>query len=296
VITAPFVVRRAARFVGAIGLSLLCATIARAQTRITGVVTDSAGGFPVSGVNVTISGTTLGALTGEEGRYTINGVSAGTHIIEARRLGYALTRRTGVIVTAGQTATVDIKMASTALHLQETVITGVVDPTAGTKVPFTVGRVTREDAPVPPMNAIAGVQGKIAGVAMVGPGATRRWRQHSVTDANEHQQEQLAPPRRRRRDPLGILGRRELPRHREHRGREGSGRGVVVRFARSERSHSNPHVTRQRAPIRTDAVHRTLGVRVSAMSRDVQRAQYHFYMTNARRPIRERCRGGRDAR
>ena len=48
-------------------------------------------------------------------------------------------------------------------------ITGVVDPTAGTKVPFTVGRVTKEDMPVPPTNAIASIQGKVAGVAIVPP-------------------------------------------------------------------------------------------------------------------------------
>src|SRR6476660_1206753 len=75
VITAPFVVRRAARLFGAIGLSLMCAAIARAQTRITGVVTDSAGGFPVSGVSITVSGSTLGALTNDDGRYTITGVA-----------------------------------------------------------------------------------------------------------------------------------------------------------------------------------------------------------------------------
>jgi TonB-linked SusC/RagA family outer membrane protein len=145
-------------------------TAARAQTgRITGVVTDSALGVPLAGVNVTVVGTTIGAATNEEGRYTIIGVAAGTHALEARRLGYSLTRRSGVVVTAGQTITADLKISAVALHLQETVVTGVVDPTAGTKVPFTVGRVTKEDAPVPPTNALASVQGKVAGVSMVGP-------------------------------------------------------------------------------------------------------------------------------
>src|SRR5262249_36727395 len=126
-------------------------------------------GFRASGLQGRVSGTTLGTSHGDGGRFTINGVAPGTYIVEARRLGYSPVRRAGVVVTAGQATTVDFKMASAALHLQETVITGVVDPTAGTKVPFSVGRVTREDAPVPPMNAIAGVQGKIAGVAMVPP-------------------------------------------------------------------------------------------------------------------------------
>lgn len=166
------VTRRASLMVVANALLLLlCASApAWAQAgRITGTVTDSAAGFPVAAVNVTVVGTNIGALTGDNGRYTIAIVQPGTHTIEARRLGYVPARRAGVTVGAGETVTVDFKVQAAALHLQETVITGVVDPTAGTKVPFTVGRVTKEDMPVPPMNAIASIQGKIAGVSIVPP-------------------------------------------------------------------------------------------------------------------------------
>lgn len=146
------------------------AAAARAQSgRVTGMVTDSAGAYPVSGVNISIPGSNVGALTGDDGRFTIAGVAPGTYTVEARRLGYTPGRRTGVVVNAGQATTVNFTLQSAALHLQETVITGVVDPTAGTKVPFTVGRVTKEDIPVPPTNAIEAIQGKIAGVSTVGP-------------------------------------------------------------------------------------------------------------------------------
>ena len=163
--------RRASRTIAKTFLFLVSTGAAvRAQAgRIAGSVTDSAGGIPVSGVNITVPGTTIGTVTGDNGRYTLTFVPAGTYTLEARRLGYAPVRRAGVVVTADQTTTVDFRVQSAALHLQETVITGVVDPTAGTKVPFTVGRVTREDVPVPPMNAISAIQGKVAGVAVVGP-------------------------------------------------------------------------------------------------------------------------------
>jgi TonB-linked SusC/RagA family outer membrane protein len=165
-----FAARRASmKFAMALSF-LLCATVARAQAgRITGTVIDSSAGSPVSGINIAVIGTTLGAVTGDNGRYNINGVAPGTYTLEARRLGYAPVRRAGVVVTSGQTTTIDFTVQSAALHLQETVVTGVVDPTAGTKVPFTVGRVTKEDIPVPPTNAIQAIQGKIAGVTMVGP-------------------------------------------------------------------------------------------------------------------------------
>ena len=146
------------------------AAVAAAQTgRIVGSVTDSTIGLPVSGVNVVVVGTALGTQTAETGRYTIAGVAPGTYMVEARRLGYAPVQRTGIVVTAGQAVTVDFRVQASALHLQETVVTGVVDPTAGTKVPFTVGRVTKEEMPVPATNAVASIQGKIAGVAIVPP-------------------------------------------------------------------------------------------------------------------------------
>jgi TonB-linked SusC/RagA family outer membrane protein len=151
-------------------LALLTSAGAHAQTgRITGTVLDSASGLPIAGVTVAVAGTNLGAMTAENGRFTFASVPPGTHSLDARRVGYAPGKRSGVVVTSGQTSTVDIRMEATALRLMETVITGVTDPTAGNKVPFTVGRVTKEDSPVPPINAIAGVQGKVAGVMSVPP-------------------------------------------------------------------------------------------------------------------------------
>src|SRR5690606_2308489 len=47
------------------------------------------------------------------------------------------------------------------------VSTGVVDPTSGTRVPFTVGRVEAGDLPVPATNAIESIQGRMSGVTIV---------------------------------------------------------------------------------------------------------------------------------
>jgi len=155
----------------ALGLPTLSSQLlAQGTGRIAGTVSDSAGGFPVAAVQVLVIGTSLSAQTQSDGRYSIGGIPPGTYSVEARRLGYASTRRTGVVIDPDQTATVDLRIVAASLRLQEVVITGVTDPTAGTRMPFTVGRVTREDAPIPPVNAIAGVQGKIAGVMMVPSG------------------------------------------------------------------------------------------------------------------------------
>jgi hypothetical protein len=140
-------------------LSLLCSGVVSAQTgRITGTVTDSAAGFPVGGVTISVTGLNLGAQSADDGRYTFASVPPGTYTVEARRLGYAPMRRTGVVVTGSQSTALDFKLQAAALHLQQTVITGVVDGATRT---------------------------------------TWRWHQNPTANTDEHQQEQLAADRGR---------------------------------------------------------------------------------------------------
>ena len=137
--------------------------------RVVGLVADSASGQPLASVQITLTrGTTrlLGRTT-PDGRYAINAVGAGTYSLEALRLGFRRVQRSNLVVNAGATLTYNLRMEATALSLQAVVTTGVVDPASGTRVPFTVGRVSAEDAPVPATNALETIQGKIAGVSAV---------------------------------------------------------------------------------------------------------------------------------
>lgn len=139
-----------------------------AQTgSISGTVTDSATGEAVGGADVVVVGSALRATTAATGAYTISGVPAGTHNVEARRIGYISLRRSGVEVPGGGTATADFRLALSLFRLQEVVVTGVASETQGVKLPFTVGRVSAEQAPVPPPNAVETIQGKVAGVTIL---------------------------------------------------------------------------------------------------------------------------------
>jgi TonB-linked SusC/RagA family outer membrane protein len=159
-----------------VGLALLGALSfsapanAQGTGRITGTASDSTTGRPIGNVQVSVVGTRLGAASDESGRYTINAVPAGTYTVETRRLGYRPRTVTGVVVTDGGTATADFPLSANALILQAVVTTGVVDPTSGTRVPFTVGKVDAGDLPVPATNAVEAIQGKIAGVTIVPSG------------------------------------------------------------------------------------------------------------------------------
>jgi len=151
-------------------LAPIASLAAQGTGRIMGTVTDSSSGRPISDAQVSIGGSRLGATTDAQGRYSIVNVPAGPRIIDVRRIGYQPSAPRTVTVTEGGTVTANFALREAALNLQAIVTTGVVDPTSGTRVPFTVGRVSAENLPVPAANALEAIQGKIAGVTVVPSG------------------------------------------------------------------------------------------------------------------------------
>ena len=176
----------------ALALSVFAlAAPAAAQTgQIAGTVSDSVTGQPVANADVIVVGTVHRGRTRDDGAYTIGGVAVGTHTVEVRRLGYLPRRQTGVVVSADATATVNIRLAPSVFQLQEVVVTGVMGETEGVKLPFTVARLSTENAPVPPPNALETIQGKIAGITVTplgqpGSGTTLQLRTPtSITKSN----------------------------------------------------------------------------------------------------------------
>lgn len=107
---------------------LLCQSLAISQTTkgtIKGKITDSGTGEALPSVNVTVKGTYYGAATDFDGNFTIANISAGVYTIEVSLLGYKTTQFTAFKVTAGETATLNVKLDQTVLSLgQEVVIVG----------------------------------------------------------------------------------------------------------------------------------------------------------------------------
>lgn len=154
----------------AMAAALLVPSVAAAQDtggRIIGTVTDLSG-EPLSAVQIYIEGTSIGGLSQENGRFLLLNVPAGNYTVAAQRIGFATVRETNVVVTAGQDVTLEMRMSVTALSMNEIVVTGVVDPVEGIKLPFTVGKVSAEDIQVAPVaNPITALAGKVAGVNIV---------------------------------------------------------------------------------------------------------------------------------
>lgn len=105
------------------GLALPPAASAQqAATGITGRVTDAATGQPLAGAQIVVVGTNLGALTNSSGVYVIRGVTPGTVAVRALIIGYAeQTQQVGVV--AGETASLDFALRSSAIALSPIVVT-----------------------------------------------------------------------------------------------------------------------------------------------------------------------------
>ena len=90
---------------------------------VTGTVTRTGEGSPLSSVSVSVQGTGLSTITAPDGRYTLRRVPAGPQVIVFRWLGYRPTE-TQVTVEAGSTATVDAALEPVAVALTEIVVQG----------------------------------------------------------------------------------------------------------------------------------------------------------------------------
>ncbi len=125
-------------------------------------------GAPIQGAQISVVGTRLGTLTNPEGRALIAGVPTGSHTVSVTFLGFSDVRRPNVQTVAGQTATIEVTLEESVLSMQQLIITGSSDPTAGIKLPYTVARVDSMQLQVPTANsAVAALQGKVAGLSII---------------------------------------------------------------------------------------------------------------------------------
>jgi TonB-linked SusC/RagA family outer membrane protein len=108
---------------GVLFLALPPAEAAGQAGTLTGVVQDQAGGEPVPSVQIFIADLNLGGLTQQNGRFLLQNVPAGTHMVTADRLGYRSQTQT-VNVAAGQTVTLNWNIVEQAIQLDEVIVTG----------------------------------------------------------------------------------------------------------------------------------------------------------------------------
>lgn len=110
---------------------------------LTGKVIDAGNSQPVGNVQVMVVGTTLGALTNQDGVYTIRGVAAGTVNVRAIRIGFSEVRASAVITTAHST-TLNLQLKAVPATLNP-VVTTVTGETRRNEVGNAIAQVNAEN-------------------------------------------------------------------------------------------------------------------------------------------------------
>lgn len=158
----------------------VAATSAQAQataTTITGKVVGEAG-QALEFANVYITELVVSVPTNAQGNYSIlipaGRVSGQSVTLRVRAVGYK-PAAAPITLTAGS-HTHNFTLERDINRLSEVVVSGSMEGTERSKVAFTVGRVTAEDIPVPALNPVTALQGKVSGLRVAQtsgrPGAT----------------------------------------------------------------------------------------------------------------------------
>jgi len=142
------------------------------EKTITGKVTAEGEG-PLPGVNVTVQGTVIGAMTDLNGAYTIK-VPGTSAVLVFSSIGY-----TTKSVTVGTQSVIDMVLVSDVTALQEVVVTGYTSQRRK-DLTGSVGVVeTTKLTAIPTGNVSTSLQGRTAGVVVTGngqPGSTAQVR------------------------------------------------------------------------------------------------------------------------
>lgn len=96
---------------------------AQSTGKVAGTVRDKATREPLIGANVVVKGTTLGAVTNEEGFYYILRVAPGVHELQISYLGYKQVTVQAVRVQIDLTTEINVDLGQSALQMGEVVVT-----------------------------------------------------------------------------------------------------------------------------------------------------------------------------
>ncbi|MBN1155964.1 TonB-dependent receptor [candidate division KSB1 bacterium] len=147
-------------------LLVLLPTLLFAATtgKISGRITDQETGDPLPGVNVVISGTTMGGATDINGEYFILNVPAGTYDLKATMIGYSTVTVRQVRVSVDLTTNVNIKMGSEVLDMGQSVTIVAERPLIQKDMTASRKITTAEEVMAAPVEDVQGAVRLAAGV------------------------------------------------------------------------------------------------------------------------------------
>jgi hypothetical protein len=149
------------------------AATSAATGRIAGKVIDAATGAGLTDAGIQIVGTTVGTMSGVDGRFTIARVPSGTVTITVRRIGYQAKTITGLMLPAGGAIEQNITMNVASVQLTTQTVTAsaergsVSDALARQKKSSNVlNEITSEQISRSPDNDAAAAVQRVSGVSV----------------------------------------------------------------------------------------------------------------------------------
>ena len=139
---------------------------------IQGAVTATGTGQPLPSAQVSVQGTSLGALARGDGTFSITNVPPGTHTLQAQFLGYSTTTVT-VQVLPGQTTNVNIALDEEAIGLEGIVVTAAGEEVRRRELGNVVGNIAPDEGELTAVSTLSELlQGRTAGVTVSAAGGT----------------------------------------------------------------------------------------------------------------------------
>lgn len=102
--------------------ALLGGPVQAQQGTVTGKVLDANSDNPLPSVNVGLTGTALGAATGQDGRFRITDVPVGEYTVKASLVGYKTVER-DITVRTNETTTLTVKLSQKSVELSGITVT-----------------------------------------------------------------------------------------------------------------------------------------------------------------------------
>ena len=133
--------------------------------KIAGRVTDASTGERLPGVNITVDGTQIGAVTDPNGNYFIINLPVGEYTVRVSLVGYAPKGVSGVRVIVDMTTTIDFSLSSKEIQADEVIVSAsrpaIQQDRTSTK--HTIERDMIDALPVDDFRAVVQVQAGVEG-------------------------------------------------------------------------------------------------------------------------------------
>ena len=134
-----------------------------AQTTVSGIVTDAANGFPISGANVTIKGTKSGVSTGFDGKYSIKSPNSSA-ILVISYIGF-ITKE----IAVSDETTINVALVENPNQLGEVVVTALGISKDQRKVGYAVATVGGDNLnKARETNVANSLSGRVSGLVVRG--------------------------------------------------------------------------------------------------------------------------------